>query len=231
MVSPEWVVSAARVGAGVLAAAVVTAIVVAPHALSDSSEPPVSTAPPITQVSEDASMSVPMRGIDEGDRVAALRSGQERATRASREVARSMRAARQASFAHFTLRSTATTDMRGVERSLYRGRYFHPRAEERRLCIVRRESEGHYDVINPGGNYFGAYQVSRPLARGVTFMLLREHRDLLGADRAKRILTDLRGTPMNEWPRYWQDAAFHTIMNWEGTMSGASHWAGGRWTC
>lgn len=142
-----------------------------------------------------------------------------------------MQAARQVNYAHFTLRSAATTDMRGVERSLYRGRFFHPQAEEKRLCIVRRESEGHYDVINPGGNYFGAYQVSRPLARGVSYMLVGEHRELLGPERAKRILADLRETPMNEWPRYWQDAAYHTIMNWEGPLSGASHWAGGRWTC
>ena len=230
MVSPEWALSAARVGAGVLAAAVVTAIVVAPHALSDSSEPPVPTARPAVtampsaSVASDASRDTAVRSADAG-----VAKGRD--TRVSRAAARSIQAARQASYAHFTLRSAATTDMRGVERSLYRGRYFHPRAEEKRLCIVRRESEGHYDVINPGGNYFGAYQVSRPLARGVTYMLVREHRDLLGAERAKRILTDLRRTPMNEWPRYWQDAAFHTIMNWEGPLSGASHWAGGRWTC
>lgn len=230
MVSPEWALSAARVGAGVLAAAVVTAIVVAPHALSDPSEPPVSTARPVATAGPIAPMAPdPARGT--ALRTADAGSGKSRDIRVSRAAARAMQAARQASFAHFTLRSAATTDMRGVERSLYRGRYFHPRAEERRLCIVRRESEGYYDVVNPGGNYFGAYQVSRPLARGVTYMLVREHRDLLGADRAKQILTDLRQTPMNEWPRYWQDAAFHTIMNWEGPMSGASHWAGGRWTC
>lgn len=230
MVSPEWALSAARVGAGVLAAAVVTAIVVAPHALSDSSEPPVptarpvATAVPVASVASDLARDAAIRTADAG-------SAKARDTRVSRAAARSMQAARQASYAHFTLRSAATTDMRGVERSLYRGRYFHPRAEEKRLCIVRRESEGHYDVINPGGNYFGAYQVSRPLARGVTYMLVREHRDLLGAERAKEILADLRRTPMNEWPRYWQDAAFHTIMNWEGPLSGAAHWAGGRWTC
>jgi len=139
--------------------------------------------------------------------------------------------ARQARFANFTLHSVDTKDMRGVEPSLYRGRYFNTTAEEKRLCIVKRESEGEYDVINPTGSYFGAYQVSRPLARGVTFMMLPEHKKLMGTAKAKEVLSTLRSKPMNTWPRYWQDAAFHTIINWEGTLSGASHWAGGRWHC
>ena len=154
------------------------------------------------------------------------------AARTSRAVSsRQALAARQARFAHFTLHSADTKDMRGVEPSLYRGRYFKAKAEERRLCIVKRESEGEYDVINPTGSYFGAYQVSRPLARGVTFMMLPEHKKLMGTAKAKKVLAQLRSTPMNTWPRYWQDAAFHTIINWEGTLSGASHWAGGRWHC
>ena len=140
-------------------------------------------------------------------------------------------AARQARFTHFTLNSADTKDMRGVEPSMYRGKYFNAKAEEKRLCIVKRESEGEYDVINPTGSYFGAYQVSRPLARGVTFMMLPEHKKLMGTAKAKEVLAKLRSKPMNTWPRYWQDAAFHTIINWEGTLSGASHWAGGRWTC
>ena len=41
----------------------------------------------------------------------------------------------------------------------------------------------------------------------------------------------LRAKPMNTWPRYWQDAAFHTVINWDHTLSGAGHWAGGRWHC
>ena len=152
--------------------------------------------------------------------------------RTSRAVSsRQALAARQARFAHFTLHSADTKDMRGVEPSLYRGRYFKAKAEERRLCIVKRESEGEYDVINPTGSYFGAYQVSRPLARGVTFMMLPEHKKLMGTAKAKKVLAQLRSTPMNTWPRYWQDAAFHTIINWEGTLSGAAHWAGGRWHC
>ncbi len=121
--------------------------------------------------------------------------------------------------------------MRGIEKSMYHGRYYSTTSETKRLCIVRRESEGHYDVVSRSGSYRGAYQVSAALARGATWMMLKEHKKLMGATNAKRTLAHLRAMPMNRWPRYWQDAAFHTIINWDGTLSGANHWAGGRWHC
>ncbi len=152
--------------------------------------------------------------------------------RPSRAVsARQALAAQQAKFTKFTLASAATKDMRGVEKSLYRGKYFNATSEAKRLCVVKRESEGHYDVVNPSGSYFGAYQVSRSLARGATWMMLKEHKKLMGDKAAKQTLAKLRSKPMNTWPRYWQDAAFHTVINWDHTLSGASHWAGGRWHC
>ncbi|MBI1352634.1 MAG: hypothetical protein GC156_16155 [Actinomycetales bacterium] len=151
--------------------------------------------------------------------------------RPSRAAARQALAVQQAAFTRFTTSSKATRDMRGVEKSLYRGRYYNASSETKRLCIVKRESEAHYDVVNPSHRYFGAYQVSRALAKGATWMMLKEHKKLMGASAAKKVLSRLRGKPMNTWPRYWQDAAFHTIMNYRGTLSGASHWAGGRWHC
>jgi len=134
-------------------------------------------------------------------------------------------------YTRFTLKSVATKDMRGVEKSLYRGKFYRPAVEAKRQCIAERESEGHYDVVSSSGSYYGAYQVSRSLARGATWMMLREHKRLMGAKAATATLARLRATPMNRWPRYWQDAAFSTVMNWEYTGSGASHWAGGRWRC
>lgn len=152
--------------------------------------------------------------------------------RPSRAIAnRAAMLARFTKYATFTLRSAATKDMRGVERSLYRGRFYRPAVESERLCIADRESEGHYDVVSPSGLYFGAYQVSRRLARGATWMMLKEHKKLMGDKVATAVLARLRATPMNKWPRYWQDAAFSTVMNWDYTGSGASHWAGGRWRC
>ena len=145
--------------------------------------------------------------------------------------ARQIQAAQFVKYANFTLNSSATKDMRGVEPSLYRGKYFNKASDAKRLCIAHRESEGHYDVISPSGSYFGAYQVSRDLARGATWMMLKEHKKLMGDAAAKKVLAKLRATPMNKWPRYWQDAAFHTVMNWDHTLSGSAHWAGGRWHC
>jgi hypothetical protein len=113
---------------------------------------------------------------------------------------------------------------------MYRGRFYRPALEDKRICIVRRESNGHYFSISHNG-YRGAYQMSAALARGVTWMMLPEHRQLLGDQVARDLLAQLRQTPANRWPRYWQDAAFSTIHNWEFTGSGASHWYGGRWHC
>lgn len=149
----------------------------------------------------------------------------------ARQIALQQRAIRQAQFAHFTTESSQTRDLKGYEPSLYRGKYYRASVEQRRKCIVIRESEGRYTAINPTRKYRGAYQVSPELARGVTWMMLKEHKDLLGEERAKRILERLRHSPMNTWPRYWQDAAFSTIHNWERTGTGAAHWAGGRWHC
>ena len=129
-----------------------------------------------------------------------------------------------------TLDSDQTRDMRGVEPSMYRGRFFRASVETQRRCIAERESEGQYDVVSHNG-YYGAYQMSPELARGATWMMSREHRVILGDQTAVRVLAKLRVTPLSEWPRYWQDAAFSTIYNWRGTGSGAAHWRGGRWHC
>ena len=134
-------------------------------------------------------------------------------------------------YTQFTTASSATKDMRGVQSSLYRGKFYRPAVESRRLCIVQRESEGHYDVVNPTGSYRGAYQVSSTLARGATWMMLKEHKALMGTANATRVLSQLRKTPINNWPRYWQDALFSTVANWDHTGSGIHHWAGGRWHC
>ena len=108
--------------------------------------------------------------------------------------------------------------------------YFDRRVEAARRCIIERESEGFYNVRSRSG-YYGAYQMSPQLADGATWMMLPEARARMGAERAKSLMAELRRMPPHTWPRYWQDAAFFTVYNWEGTGSGAAHWAGGRWHC
>ena len=188
-------------------------------------EPVLAAAAPALTQTASWRGSITGAGVEAAGTVAAPR-------RASRAVsARQALVAKQAKFADFTLRSKATRDMRGVEPSLYRGKYYRPAIEAKRKCIVDRESEGHYDVVNPSGAYRGAYQVSAQLARGATWMMVKEHKQLMGKQAAKEALAKLRTKPMNAWPRYWQDAAFHTVANWEHTGSGIAHWGGGRWHC
>ncbi|MFM8893851.1 MAG: hypothetical protein ACKOE2_00410, partial [Actinomycetales bacterium] len=93
----------------------------------------------------------------------------------------------------YTTRSEQTRDLDGVERSMYRGRFYRPGLEDKRICIVRRESNGHYFSISHNG-YRGAYQMSAALARGVTWMMLPEHRELLGDQVAVDLLAQLRQT-------------------------------------
>lgn len=142
------------------------------------------------------------------------------------------RAVMQAEMFEFTMNSRQTRTMRGIEPSLYQGDFFDPAAEKMRRCIVKRESNGHYDVQGGAGNrYFGAYQMSQALSRGVTWMMLGEHKRILGVERAKEVMKKLRELPATKWPRYWQDAAFSTIYNWKGPGSGGSHWFVGSWRC
>ena len=228
------IVRSAKVVGAITAGVIITASVG-----SATAAPVTSTAAPAAVVAEPAPVAaaavVAQPASWRGSLVEVGVSAQS-ATAAPRRPSRAVSArqalvVKQAKFAQFTVSSKATKDMRGVEPSLYRGKYYRSAIEAKRRCIADRESEGHYDVVNPTGSYRGAYQVSASLARGATWMMLKEHKQLMGAKSAKQTLAKLRAKPMNAWPRYWQDAAFHTVINWDHPLSGASHWAGGRWHC
>ena len=119
----------------------------------------------------------------------------------------------------------------GVQPSRYTGAFYRPSLEVLRVCVVKRESGGRYGIVSSGGRYYGAYQMTRELGIGATWMMLPEHKKLLGAEAAKTLLGELRKTPVHKWPRYWQDAAFSTVHNWEHNSSGAHHWRGVRVPC
>ncbi len=96
-----------------------------------------------------------------------------------------------------------------------------PNREDLRKCISKVESRHRYKA-GSGGRYRGAYQFSKSLARGVTWMMqpeVKKEMDDAGVDLIKQ----LRKTPMNNWNRYWQDRAFWTI--WANGQ-GKSHWRG-----
>ena len=124
----------------------------------------------------------------------------------------------------FAFVSPATLDRSGVQPSLYRGKFYRPSLERIRRCIVSRESSGHYFSVSHSGKYRGAYQMSPALARGVTWMMFPEFQKILGEKAAEVAMLRLRNTPIHKWTRFWQDAAFSTVYNWEHPNSGASHW-------
>ena len=129
-------------------------------------------------------------------------------------------------------------DLSGFEKSAYRGRYFYPDQEPYRQCVGTREASFGYTARGggnldgrPGGDYGGTYQMSPKLQQGVTWMLYKELKQEVGKKEAKRLTRILRSLPAEKWNRYWQDAAFYTILNWRGKGTGKHHWFGGRWSC
>jgi hypothetical protein len=125
------------------------------------------------------------------------------------------------------LGSKQSQDMRGYEPSLYQGKWFMPKKEERRRCIMDRESNNSYRAVSAGGVYRGAYQMNRGLAIGATHMMMKEVRREMG-EPGVQALRQLRKIPTQQWNRYWQDRAFWTI--WR-KGKGAFHWRGGAYGC
>lgn len=119
----------------------------------------------------------------------------------------------------------AAADRRGLMPSLYRGPGYSYSAEKNRLCIAKRESHGNYTSGSSHSPYQGAYQMSRALARGATWMMTPAVKRQFGSE-GLAILAKLRKTPVVSWNRYWQDRAFFTI--WRGGK-GRSHWGGLCW--
>jgi hypothetical protein len=107
-------------------------------------------------------------------------------------------------------------DMRGYEPSLYRGKWYDPKWENTRKCIMRRESHFNYRAANKSSSARGAYQfLDSQWRESLTHMLMPEHKHM------RDELLDLRDIPINKWNRYWQDAAFFTA--WRHG-EGSKHW-------
>jgi hypothetical protein len=117
--------------------------------------------------------------------------------------------------------------LRGVSESLYRGKWYVERHDQRRKCIAKRESNGNYEAVSSRGLYRGAYQMSRALAIGATWQMQPEVRREMG-DEGLKMVQALREIPPNRWNRYWQDRAFWTIWS---KGKGQRHWHGGARSC
>lgn len=104
----------------------------------------------------------------------------------------------------------------GYAPSLYQGKWYKPKWEDERKCIMRRESRFNYKAANKSSSARGAYQFLDSQWRvSLTHMLMPEHKD-----RRKEVVA-LRDKPIHKWSRYWQDAAFFTA--WRHG-EGRHHW-------
>lgn len=88
----------------------------------------------------------------------------------------------------------------------YRGRYYDPRWEAARQCIVRRESGGNYSAKNRYSTAAGAYQFVIGTSNAVAKMMGKGY---------------LVGTSARYWSKSDQDQAFWTLWN---HGAGKSHW-------
>ena len=124
----------------------------------------------------------------------------------------------------------AAADMRGFRPSAYTGKYYDDRFEQYRLCVVQREGGGSYTTVYRG--FVGAYQFGTAYnsSSRVAARLRPELVDVYG-NAAARELDRLAATPLYQWNRFWQDAAFWTTFNrGAGWRQWSSEW-GANWHC
>lgn len=117
-------------------------------------------------------------------------------------------------------------DRFGYLPSLYTGKWYMPKKEKMRKCIILRESHANYRSTS--SIYHGAYQMTAALGDGAAWMMQKEVRKELGRETGIKMMRELRRTPVEKWNRYWQDRAFWTI--WRHG-AGSHHWAGGSHSC
>lgn len=110
---------------------------------------------------------------------------------------------------------SAETSMVGYSQSSYQGKWYHPKWEDERKCIMQRESRFNYRAANSTSSARGAYQfLDSQWRKGLVWMMLDE------GGHVKEIKS-LRNKPIHKWSRYYQDRAFFTA--WRHG-DGKHHW-------
>lgn len=114
-------------------------------------------------------------------------------------------------------------DLKGYEKSLYRGKYYHKDQESWRKCVMDRESNFRYTAANSRSSARGAYQfLDNNWRDGLVHMMLKESKKKdHGLEKKLKKLFD---KPIHKWNRYFQDRAFFTALNYNGKWSGKKHW-------
>ena len=102
-----------------------------------------------------------------------------------------------------------TAVVAGILPSAYRGSYYDARYESFRRCVVKRESNGHYNARNSSSSAAGAYQFLRAWQPTIQHWT-GEH------------------VAIWQMSRYAQDMAFWRALD---HGKGAHNWAGGGYSC
>ena len=108
-----------------------------------------------------------------------------------------------------------------MAKSLYRGKYWTPTLADCRQAIMRRESSFNYRAANPTSSARGAYQfLDRSWRESLVHMLRPEvKRDY---PHRRETLESLTGKSIHKWPRWYQDAAWYTVVV---KHDGVHHWS------
>jgi len=105
--------------------------------------------------------------------------------------------------------------------SLYQGRFYVEKDNKLRYCIRYREARHSYTQDN--GPHHGAYQFTKALAVGVSWMIQKELRATGTPKRqALHLGRTLRSNDIAQWSPFWQDFAFWIV--WDHG-AGKQHWA------
>jgi hypothetical protein len=99
-------------------------------------------------------------------------------------------------------------------------------------CVAHRESNDLSTVVSSTGKYRGLYQMNDALADSTTYHIMGWIKSW--HPNPRQYGKWLRITPVNQWPRAVQTAAFVAILDGHDkkqTWSGKKHFAGGRWAC
>ena len=102
-------------------------------------------------------------------------------------------------------------DAAEMNKSKYRGKWFDPALADCREAIMRRESRFNYQAANPVSSARGAYQFLDNNWRESLVHMLRPEikRDY---PHRRDTLESLTEKSIHKWPRFYQDAAFYTVV-------------------
>lgn len=119
--------------------------------------------------------------------------------------------------------SQQAKDLKGYERSIYKGKHYRKKQESFRKCVMKRESNYRYKAKNRVSTASGAYQfLDSQWRSGLVHMMIKESKKT--DDGLIKKAKKLHNKPIKTWDRYWQDRAFFTAMNINGDWSGKKHW-------